>query len=148
MAQSITSSNALLFLTIPGIRSNGITFQLQEFAPDDILDLDSQKPNEVHLGVDGHMSYGHIFSLRKMTVHLAADSTGISVFDDWHIAEDVLGDTIVADGVLTFPGNKTSFVLHNGVLTGYRDVPNAKKELQPQTYEITWEKIIKITLGG
>ena len=138
---SITSADVIFMLRIPGVFDSPI--QIKGFAPDDVLDLDSKPLVETHQGVDGHMSQGFIYHLRKMTIHLAADSGSQVIFDTW--ADAMVGRTsaISASGTIIFPGNQTKYHLLNGALTGYRDIPNAKKTLQPQTYEITWESIIK-----
>jgi hypothetical protein len=57
-------------------------------------------------------------------------------------AENVLRDKMQWSGVVTLPGISKKFTMVNGVLTRGKPIPDAKKVLQPQTYEITWEKVL------
>jgi hypothetical protein len=141
---SITSADIVFFLTIPGVYTAPV--QIVGFSPDDVVDIDSRPLTEAHLGVDGHLSIGYVKHARKMTIHLAADSPSQEVFDNWASAMDSANTAIAATGVIQFPGNGTEYNLVNGAFTNYHDMPNAKKTLQPQSYEITWESIAKVNI--
>ena len=45
-----------------------------------------------------------------------------------------------------FPANGQEYSCYRGFLTDYKDVTDAKKVLDPLTYEITWELIQKTAL--
>lgn len=141
-ARSITSVTAALFLIIPGVY--GTPQRIQGFSTDDMFDLDARPVAETRMGVDGRMSAGYTLHPRKMKIKLEADSASQQVFDDWASAQDSLQDVILAYGTVVLEANGTEYVLTKGALTSYPDMPGAKKTLQPQTYEITWESVTKV----
>jgi len=140
-AKSITSVTACLFLIIPGVYAT--PQRIQGFSTDDMFDLDARPLAETRMGVDGRLSSGYTHHPRKMKIKLEADSDSQSVFDNWAAAQDTLLDVIHAYGTVVLEANGTEYLLTKGALTSYPDMPGAKKTLQPQTYEITWESVTK-----
>ena len=145
MTRSLTSLDVVLILTIPGVYPSGV--QLQGFKADDIFDVGSTKGNIVRMGVDGVLSAGKQIQPRAMKVHLEASSESQQVFDDWAAAENTPPmDSIPASMTAMFPANGQEYSCYRGFLTDYKDVTDAKKVLDPLTYEITWELIQKTAL--
>ncbi len=137
---TITSITAVLALVIPGVYNSPVV--IQGFAADDMFELDSFPKVEARMGVDGHLSQGYVRHARKMKIKLEADSSSGIVFDNWAAAMDTAVDAIPCSGTITLQSNGLQATLNNGALTGYSDVPGAKKTLQPQSYEITWESVV------
>lgn len=136
---SITSANAVLTLAIATIFP--VPVQLQGFATDDVYDVPSIRSAEVMMGVDGNLSSGFVFVQIPQTIVLMADSASNDVFDAWWTQMQSSEETFEASGLIKLPGVRTKFTQTKGILTGYKPAPQAKKVLQPRTYEITWEKI-------
>lgn len=137
--QSITSVTAVLTLVIPGVYPNGVT--IVGWATDDFLDLDDVPKVEYRLGIDGKGAQGYVIHPRKMQIKLEANSPSGIVFDNWAQAMDNALDAIPCSGTLILSSNGLQATLNNGGLTKYSDVPQIKKTLQPQSYEITWESV-------
>ncbi len=139
MARTITSANAVLILTIPGVFDSGV--RIQGFATDDIFGTDPIATTEARMGVDGNLAAGKIFNPVKMKLHIEANSPSVDVFEAWNAAEEQLRETISCTGTLEMPGVGKSFDLTNGYLTSFKSLPDAKKTAQPVEHEITWERV-------
>ena len=144
MAKTITSANSVFMLAITGLY--GVPIALDGYAADDAFTTDPQSTVEATMGVDGHMSVGYVPNFTKMKVKFAADSNSIAVFDAWKAAQDRLRDVYLATAIITLTGNGAKYVLTNGALTSAKVMPDNKKVLQPQEYEITWESITKASV--
>lgn len=141
MAKTITSNNATFFLSVPGVFNS--PFQVQGFAADDMFSADPQKPVEVVMGVDGNLSGGYVKHQIVMKIKISPDSPSITYFDQWLAAMDTGLDAYPASGTITMPGNGAVYTLTTGWLTQYKSMPDAKKLLQPQEMEITWQQVTK-----
>lgn len=137
--QSISSVTAVLTLVIPGVYPNGVI--IQGWSADDFLDLDRIPKVEARMGIDGILALGYVIHPRKMKIKLEANSPSGIVFDNWAQAHDQALDAIPASGTLILSNNGVQATLTNGGLTEYSDVPQIKKTLQPQEYEITWQNV-------
>lgn len=94
MPGSITSANASIQLTIPGVYSSGVL--LQGFSVNDILDPDPQTLTESRVGADGEVVGGYVFNLSKFRMMFQANSVSIPVFYVWKAAQDAIPDVIAA----------------------------------------------------
>lgn len=136
---SITSSNAVYQLQIVGLFP--IPQQLQGFGTDSAFNTDSIQSAETMIGIDGKLSGGFVFVAIKQGITLQADSDSNGVFEQWWAQQQVLGDPLTANGVISLKGINRKWTLSKGFLTGYPPMPDAGKVLQPRKYEITWESI-------
>ena len=139
MARSITSANSQIMLAVVPVFP--VPQQMQGYAAEDIFDTDDADLAEVVLGLDGKQSSGWIPHNVKWRITLMPNSPSISFFDALIAAQDALQDTFSLTGVVTLPGPGKKFSMNNGTLTRGKILPDAKKTLQPQTYEITWESV-------
>ena len=137
---SVTSANSVFTLTIPSIFV--VPQALVQYSVDDMFGTEAIVPAEILMGVDGTMSSGMNFVPIPMRVTLQANSPSGSVFDEWYLTQIATIDTFAAFGVILLPGLKKKFILHNGILTSYVVLPEAKKVLQPRPFTITWQEII------
>jgi hypothetical protein len=101
MGQSITSANASIVLTIPGVFSSGVL--LQNFAVNDILEPDPQTLTESRVGADGEVVGGYVFNLSKFRMMFQANSDSIQVFYAWKAAQDAQTDVIAGSMKIIAP---------------------------------------------
>lgn len=136
----ITSSNAAIFLTIPGIF--GSPQQLQGFAADDIFDTDPIKVTENLMGVDGVLSSGFVFAPVPQNFALQADSQSVIVFDTWYFQNRALRQSFRAQAVITLSALGSKWALANGALEDYPPIPRAQRVLQPRRFRVIWESVL------
>ena len=136
---TITSTNAVYALAVTGVFSTPVP--LAGFAADEIFSTDQVVPAETSMGIDGHLSAGFTPHVVKQKIHISPDSASVALFEQWFLASQSNQDVYYASATITFPGTKKSYNLKNGVLTGIKLIPDAKKTLQPHEIEITWESI-------
>ena len=137
---TITSANAVLVL------SQTILFpapvQIQQFAADDIYDMDQVRTIEALMGVDGVLSFGFMWAARMQNITLQANSPSNAFFDTINGQQEAAQDAYPLSGQITLPGITTKFAMINGGLTAYKPAPDAKRVLQPRRYQITWNRVI------
>lgn len=139
---TITASNAKLTFTVRG--PAGIVvgpFTVQGYASDDAFATEMVDSAEVLMGVDGKMSGGKVPYIVRQTIILQADSASIALFEAWEGAQQQLQDLLTADGALSYPGLTKAYALIKGYLTRLTPMPQAKRVLQPVSYEIAWETV-------
>jgi hypothetical protein len=134
----ITGANATLTITIPGLFP--IPQQIQEFAADDIYDLDEIDPVEVLMGADGNLSGGFTYKAQPQTIMLQADSDSCEIFDTWQRNQKAGVRVYTCNGVITLPALGLKMVQTKGFLTAYK-LPGAKKLVGPRRFRITWEDV-------
>lgn len=137
---SITSANAVVMIAVTDLFP--IPVQLQGFAADDVFDTDTIDPAEVIMGVDGIMSAGFVFVPVKQNFALQADSKSNLIFEAWYLAQQTAREVFFGTGIVHIGSIKRSYVMTNGVLSGYKPIPDAKRVMQPRRFTITWESIV------
>ena len=142
---SLTAANAVIVLTISGLIDT--PFQLQQFAADDVTDLDSVQRGEFLMGVDGHLTGGYVNVMYPQRVVLMADSPSISIFETWSANQNADTDLFWADGTITLPAVNKKYQLTRGGLRDYKPVPDVKKIIQPQAFTILWESVSPAPYG-
>lgn len=140
MARTITSANSIFTLVVGGVFLAPI--RVQGFASDDAFDIEDANPVEVRKGVDGKKSSGYTPYMVKQSIHLQADSPSIDLFDAWIAAMDATQEDITCNGSILIPSVGKVYALVNGSITRISKMAPNKKVLEPQTYEITWDKVI------
>ncbi len=143
---SITSANAVFMLSIGALYAS--PQQLMNFATDDIFDVDAIQAAEAQMGVDGHLTAGHVFEPVQMKIAFMADSPSIPIFENWEANQRKVGDVYAASGSITLTGVNRQYTLNNGFLVTYPVMPSAKKVLQPRVFGITWESVTPSRLGA
>ena len=118
------------------------------FATDDIYDTDAIQVAEAMMGVDGHLTAGHVFEPVQMKIAFMADSPSIPIFENWETNQRKVGDVYPASGSITLSGVNRQYTLNNGFLVTFPVMPSAKKVLQPRIFGITWESITAARLGS
>ena len=83
---TITSTNSLATLRVPGLYNSPIT--LEAFATDALVSPAQVNPVVVEMSVDGHLSAGFVPTAKEVTFAFAADSPSRVAFEDWAAAQD------------------------------------------------------------
>ena len=139
MKKTITSANSIFLLSVGTIYP--VKQRIEGFAMDNFWTFDRVSNKEVRQGVDGQMSAGWLPHLSMQTITLQPDKSGYEIFLTWQTAEESIRETLFADATIALPAINKRFVLSNGVLTSFMPAPDAKKVLEPLTYQITWGTI-------
>jgi hypothetical protein len=137
---TITSANTILTLSQPILFGNPV--QIQKFAADDLTDTDQMRIIEAIMGVDGTLSFGFVFVPTMQNITLQANSPSVSFFDTINLQQRAAKDVYTLTGTLLFPTLAKKFVMNNGALTTYKPTPDAKRTLQPQRFQVTWESVL------
>lgn len=140
---SITSANAKLTLTVRN--SAGIVvgpFTVEGYAQDAAFAVETVDAAEVLMGVDGKMAAGYLPRITRHTISLMANSPSVLLFEAWDNAQKVIGDVLVADGVLLAPSLGKAYALVKGALARLTPIPTARRSFsEPVVYEIAWESV-------
>lgn len=142
---SITSANSIIMFTIPGIFA--IPQQLQGYSADDIFDTESIAPAETQMGLDGKLAAGWMPVATKQGFTLMADSPSVTLFEALYAAQNAEKDVFFIAGLITLPSVRKTYVMANGVMTGYSPMSDGKKVLQPRKFSITWESVVGAPIG-
>jgi hypothetical protein len=134
---SITSSNSIFIITVPGLYGSGV--KLQGYAADKAFATEALEMAETKMGVDGLLTAGYVPNPVKQKITLQADSPSKDIFSTIMSAMQQARDIYWIQGVITLPATGETFTLSQGVLTSLHPIPDAEKTLAPQEYEITWQ---------
>lgn len=136
---SITSANAILTLTVPGLFA--APEQIRGFAVDDAWATESLSLAEVQMGVDGRMTAGYTPNPTKMKITIQADSPSRRIFETITAAMKSQQEIYYLNGDLTAKSIGKRAAMTRGVLTATQQMPDGGKTLKPVQYEITWERM-------
>lgn len=136
----ITSADTVLTLFQPILFPN--PQQIQGYAADDILDTDQIKSLEAMMGVDGKLSFGFVFVPIMQNYSLMADSADISFFETIYSYQQSAKTVYPVSGTLLYPSLGKKYNMTNGGMSGYKPTADAKRVLQPQKFQITWESVL------
>lgn len=137
---TLTSANAVIMLTVPGLFPAPI--RLQGFAADDIFDIGQLENVETSMGVDGKFSAGYVYKEVEQGISLQADSASNDFFEVLYAAQKALKDVYQIGGVIQLPSVNRAYVLTDGYMKGFSVMPSAKKILQPRKFAIVWGSVI------
>jgi hypothetical protein len=135
MAGSITSANASITLTIPGVYSSGVL--LQNFAVNDILEPDPTTLTESRVGADGEVVGGYVFNLTKFRMMFQANSDSIPVFYAWKAAQDAQTDVIAGSMKIIAPALGLDVDLEDVYCETLPFMPPLKKVAEELTVTMT-----------
>lgn len=139
---SVTAADLVVTLSIPLLQGLAGPVQIQGFATDEVTDIPSLKSAETMMGVDGILSAGFVFVPIPQTYALQADSASNAFFDAWWAQMQSTKSNYLALGMVKQPSISMKYIMNGGVLTGYKPMANAKRLLQPRSFEITWQNIV------
>lgn len=137
---SITTANATLTLSQATLFPTPV--QIQQFATDDITDIEAARILEHQMGVDGVLSFGFVWVERMQEISLKADSPSIAFFDAISAQQEAVQDVYPVNGTVIAPSLGKLWQLVNGGLETYKVMPALKKTAQPQRFRFVWNKVI------
>lgn len=137
--RTLTSADLQFMLTLPGLFP--IAQQIQGFASDDAFAIEPYDLAETLMGVDGQLSGGYTPNPKKQAIQLQANSVSNDIFDIWRGAQESTKGLIVVTATIQYPALGKTYAMNRGFLTRVQAIAPAKKILQPQTYEITWQDV-------
>lgn len=139
--RTITSANSEFLLLCAQVFPVGQP--LQQFDSDNAFDTEDVVPVETKKGVDGFMASGWVPHMTKQTVHFMADSNSIDVIDQIFYVQEQQREVVVLSASIWLPGPGTIYTCSNGRLTKWKPLPDAKKMLEAQTAEFTWDVVTR-----
>lgn len=139
-SNSITSANALLFLSVSNLYT--VPQRIQQFSADNIYDMPAIRSAEVSMGVDGVLSGGFVFVPITQSIELQANSPSNAIFENWWLNQQLLEDVFIGSGSVTLNSLGEKWTMARGFLTSYTPAPRAGRILQPRRYEITWNQVM------
>lgn len=137
---TITSANTIFSISCSILPQSPV--QLQQFTADDIFDTDEMTIIEHSMGVDGYLSFGFVYVPMMQRVALQANSPSIAIFDTIFTQQLAAATVYPLSGTVIFPALNKKFALTNGGLRGYKPLPDPKRTLQPQRFQIVWQQPI------
>ena len=139
---SLTSANAIISLSQPILFPTPQV--LQNFAADDITDIESVRVLEHQMGVDGVLSFGFVWAERLQEITLKGDSASNLFFDTINTQQEAAQDVYPLNGTIVLNSVGLMFNLINGGLETYKPIPAVRKILQPRRYRIVWNRVIPV----
>ena len=137
---TITSANAAIVLTVPDV--NPIPQILSGFAADDAFIHEAFEMTETRMGVDGILSAGYTPNPKKWRVIFQPDSPSILVFDNWGLAMEAAKEAYPASMQIVLKSIGKAYDFDTGWLRNFKKLPDARRVLEPQEYEIEWQSIV------
>ena len=141
--KTITSANATGVVTF-GSDLFPVPVLLEGFSTDAAVELDDFKPVEGTMGVDGQMAFGYVPTPRVIKITFQANSPSLDLFAAVLDLQDTLGDVIRSDMVFALPALGRLYTGTNGAITSGKNMPSAKKKLEPVTIELTFESWVGV----
>lgn len=136
---TITSANSVFTVVVPGLFKSPV--QLHGYSSDRAFTTDALDLAEVQMGVDGRMTAGYTPNPVKQTISLQADSPSKTIFTEIIQAQKTAREVFYISGSINLPSTGESFSMTRGILSQVKQIPDAQKVLQPQEYQITWERV-------
>jgi hypothetical protein len=141
----ITSANSTFTLNVPDVFPTPQT--IQGYATDDAFAIEEVDVAEIFMGVDGLMSGGFTPFVTPLRIALQADSPSIDTFQEWLAAMKSQRAILVATATIDIPSISKSYDFNIGMLNKVKQVPDAKKVLQPMLFTISWQDVNAVPLS-
>lgn len=139
MARTITSANLVFTIRIPGVFDQPVT--IQGASTDDFVSNDAFAATESKPGVDGGLAHGYVYNPFKLKVKLQANSPSVDVFDAWFAAQQQAREAFPCEVTILLPAVGKRYTMTNGGLGNYKPLADAKKTLEPQEFDITFQRV-------
>ena len=140
--KTLTTANITLTLSNASVFP-GRPVTIEGFATDDAFTVDAIEMGTVKMGVDAKMSISYKPNPTVTTYAIQGDSDSIAFFDAIIAAEKATREACPFEvGTVLYPSIKRKYTLTKGKLTNASAASNAKSELEPRTFQITWESVI------
>ena len=137
---TLTAANSVIMLIIPGLYP--VPQQIEGFAADDVMTMESYQPVETLMGVDGHLSGGWVPVPKPMTISIQAQyQPSRSPSRPGTRRSRRSREVYTADALITFP-RSTSSTPARGLPDRLPAGADVRRILQPRRFQITWESIL------
>lgn len=136
---TLTSADSVLMLVVPGLYDT--PQNLQGYAADDIFTVGQVSSAETSMGLDGILSAGWIPQIKQMTIMLQANSSSVSIFDQWVDTQEDARELLPCTLVVSVSGVNMIYNCTNGFMTSQTLLPDAKKILQPRSFVLSFGSI-------
>ena len=136
---SISAANTVLVLTVPGLLA---PTQIQGFAPDSVITVESLDNAETQMGVDGFYVAGFVYVPVRTTLTLSAAAAANTFFETLYSSEQQIADKWAISGIFTFSALKRSYIGATGYMKGYHPFADAGRVMQPRSYMIEWQSLL------
>ena len=135
MSMDITSANATVILSC-----DLFTEYLQQFSTDSAYEGEDDQVAETRMGVDGKMVAGMTPSIKAITIHLEASSPSIGNLTLLKQAMTTNRKIYECQLVIQLPSIGKRITYSKGVLQSAKDLPDAKKVLDPTDWTFHFEQ--------
>ena len=139
-ASTITSANAVVTITVPGLFDTPV--QLQVFSADKAWDTAAVVRTESQIGVDGRKTAGRVFNPIKQTFSFQADSPSVAIFEAIDAASRLARDVYYIYANITLPSTTQNYFCVKGTLEDMNPMASAGKVLAAREFSISWADII------
>jgi hypothetical protein len=137
--RALTAADVVITITVDGLFDTPT--QLQGFAADNIIDTDAIVNAETVIGVDGRLSAAFVHNKVPQKIHLQADSESIDLFDAWYRAQQNNQKIYFASLMITSISTGKTYTATRGVMVKGKAVPDFKKKIEAQEYDLEWESV-------
>lgn len=145
-SRTLTAATAQFSLSVLGLFNAPVL--LSGYAADDAFLGEALENAEVLMGVDAKMSVGWVPNPVKVAAVFQADSPSIDLFNTWGVAQQGAKEVFLANATIYIPATGYKYALTKGALVNWRPLPELKRIIQPQRYEMTFESIVGAHLGS
>ena len=139
-ASTITSANAVVTITVPGLFDTPVP--LQGFSADKAWDTAAVVRTESQIGVDGRKTAGRVFNPIKQTFSFQADSPSVAIFEAIDAASRLARDVYYIYANITLPSTTQTYFCVKGTLEDMNPMASAGKVLAAREFSISWADII------
>ena len=139
-ASTITSANAVVMWTVPGLFNAPV--QLQGFSADKAWDTAAVVLTETQIGVDGRKTAGIVFNPVKQTYAFQADSPSVLIPEAIYAAQRAARDVYYINATIDLPATGESYVCSKGTLEDYNSVASAGKVLGMREFSVNWGSVV------
>lgn len=140
MSRTITAATAQFSLSVVGLFPTPIL--LKGYGADDAFLGEALENAEVVMGIDAKMSLGWVPNPVKVAVVFQPDSPSIDLFNAWGVAQQGAKEVFIANATIYIPATTYKYALTKGALVNWKPLPELKRIIQPQRYEMTFESIV------
>ena len=129
MGMDVTSANATVVLSC-----DLFSTQLMQFSTDSMYEGEDDQVAETRMGVDGMMVAGMTPNIKTVTIHLEASSPSVEFLNLLKQSMEKNRTIYDCSMVITLPSIGKRITYSHGVLQSAKDLPDAKKVLDPTTW--------------
>ena len=129
MGMDITSANAILVL-----KCSLFNATLQQFSADTMYEGEDDQVAETRIGVDGKMVAGQTPNIKAITLHLEASSPSVEYLNLLKQSMEKNRKIYECTMVISIPSIGKRITYSHGVLQSAKDLPDAKKILDPTSW--------------